>query len=350
MKTFARFLTVIFLAALVAAGLQYAVGIDPAVTFMGLLAISVVLSILPKPAGIAMAGLFPELWTGELIKKFRHDNSFLGRIGRKDNLVLNNIINLADIGVDPLVLVNNTTYPIAGAQREDTPIAITLDKFDTENTIITDDELQGLPYDKPGSVIEQHREVLEEKTAEKSLHSLCPQADGSETPVVFTTGASDAGTYARKRAQVSDIIKLKRKLDDLKIPQMGRELVLCPQHVEDLLLTNQLFKEAWYDRKTGQLFDMFGFTISEFMAGPSYSYATQAKKAFGAAAAAADDLQVSVCYYSKRAVQARGAVKMYHKKAETDPQNRQSEIGFRLYHICLPKKSTGFGALVSTKV
>jgi hypothetical protein len=38
---------------------------------------------------------------------------------------------------------------------------------------------------------------------------------------------------------------------------------------------------------------------------------------------------------------------MYHSLAENDPENRRSVVGFRIHHICLPKKDLGFGALVS---
>jgi len=350
MKTFINFITVMILSAFMAVGLETGAGINPAITFGSMISLSIILSIIPSPTGVMFMALQKELWTGELIKSFRHANTFLSRIGKKDQYVKNNVIHLAQIGVDPDVLINNTVYPIASAQREDSDIPIGLDKLETENTIITDDELLALPYDKPGSVIEQHRESLEQKAAEKSIHSLCPLEDTSDTPVLFTSGDSTGYTYNRKRLAVADIIKMKKALDDLKVPLEGRELVLCNQHVEDLLMTSQSFKEQWYKRKTGEIFDMFGFKISQFVTNPLFNSGTQKKKAFGSAAAAATDLETSVVYYNKRAVQARGTAKMYHAKAEDNPQYRQSVIGFRIYHICLPKKNTGFGAIVSTLV
>ncbi|MFK5855383.1 MAG: hypothetical protein QM503_04570 [Bacteroidota bacterium] len=351
MKTLTRFLTVIFLAGFVAASLQIVAAVPPAITFSGMITLSVVQSLIPKPQGaVFFFALQRELWTGELIKGFRHANTFLSRIGKKDQYVKNNVIHLAQIGVDPAVLINNSTYPIPSAARADADIPIGLDKLETENTIITDDELLAIPYDKPGSVIEQHRESLEQKAAEKSIHSLCPLTDTSNTPVLFTSGDATGYTYNRKRLTNNDIIRMKKALDDLKVPLDGRELVLCNQHVEDLLMTSQAFKEQWYKRKTGEILDMFGFKISQFVTNPLFSSTNSQKKAFGSAAAAGTDLETSVVYYNKRAVQARGIVKMYHAQAEDNPQYRQSVIGFRLYHICLPKKDTGFGAIVSTLV
>ncbi len=348
MKTIVRFLAVMLLAVMVAAGAQFALGINPAITFSGMIGISVIQSLIPMPKGITIMALQTELWTGELIKHFRHEHQFLSRIANRNQYVNNNAIHMVDLGADPIVLVNNSTYPIPSAQRTDADIVISLDKFDTENTIITDDELYALPYDKQGSVIEQHRAVLEERTAEKAVHSLCPTANSTDTPVVMTTGNLNGLTNARKRLTLNDVITAKKLLDDLKVPLMGRELVLCNQHVQDLLLTSQAFKDQWYKVETGKLFNMFGFIVSQFVANPLFSNTTSQKKAFGAALNPVDDLETSIFYYNKRAVQARGSAKMYYAAAKNDTKYRQSEVGFQLYHICLPKKATGFGAIVSS--
>ncbi len=349
MKLILNILSVMLLSAMMAVGLNSAMAIPTGVGFSAMVGLSVAMSFVPMPSGLRM-GLLVELWTGELIKNFRHENSFLSRIGKKNEYVNNNAINLVDMGADPTVLINNTTYPIDSAGRTDTNISIALDKFDTTNTLLTNDELYALPYDKEGSILQQHRETLEEKTQEKAIHSLCPAANTASTPVVFTSGATDGETIPRLRLVVNDIIKLKRKLDDLKIPMLGRELVLCNKHVEDLLMTSQTFKEQWYAIKSGVVLDMFGFLISQSVATPLFSSTNSQKKAFGAAAVAATDLATSVAYYNKRAVQARGEVIMYKAEAKGDPKFRRTEIGFRLYHICLPKKNTGFCALVSSFV
>ena len=297
-----------------------------------------------------MAELLRDVWTGELIGKFRHEGEFLSRIPSANQFVNNDVIHLADMGADPEVLINNTTYPIDVAVRTDEDISISLDKFDTENTAITDDELYALPYDKPGSVIRQHREVLEEKTLEKSLHSLCPTSDGNNTPFVFTTGASNGDTVARKRLIWANIIKMKRYLDDLKVPKKNRELVLCNQHLEDLLLSDEKFRDQWYNLEAGKIMNRFGFNITECGYNPVIRTDTSEKKAFGAASVPASELAVSTVFYGPRATQARGSVTMYYRDARIDPEYRRSVVGFRLYHICLPKKNLGFGALVSDVV
>ena len=350
MKFLTRFLSVMILAAVTAFSAEAALSVPAAPVFFGSVGVSVIMSFIPMPDGISFMALQTELWTGELIKHFRHSATFLGRIGNRNQYVNNNAIHLVDLGADPAVLINNTTYPINSARRTDEDVVISLDKFDTENTIITDDELHALPYDKPGSVIEQHRLALEEKTAEKAIHSLCPERETTDTPIIMTTGVNNHYEHPRRRLTIEDIIRAKKALDDLKVPTTGRELVLCNQHVEDLLLTSQAFKDQFFKIKEGTILDMFGFIVSQFVANPLFSNTTGQKKAFGTAANPEDDLQTSVFYYNKRAAQARGTAKMYYKDAKTDTKYRQSEIGFRLYHICLPKKNTGFGAIVSDAI
>lgn len=58
------------------------------------------------------------------------------------------MIHFVNIGGDPTVLVNNTSYPLEIEELEDGDKAVTLDKYQTKPTRITDDELYSLSYDK----------------------------------------------------------------------------------------------------------------------------------------------------------------------------------------------------------
>lgn len=295
--------------------------------------------------------VFKEAWTGELLKKFRHEGLFLGRIKSDDDKANNNVIHLADIGADPAVLVNNTTYPISVSQRTDGDVTISLDKFDTENTAVTRDELHGLPYDKGASVIEQHKEVLVEKTADKAAHSLCPLvATANSTALIMTDGASNGATNPRKRMQPSQIIAAKKFMDDCGIPRKDRILVLCPDHVEDLLLVDEKFANQYKNMKTGEVLSIYGFDIYEYSEIPKYAVVSTVltKKAWAAAAAPTTDQAASFFFYAGRVFMAKGTADMFYQDAATNPEYRRSVIGFQMYHICIPKKVTGFGAIVST--
>jgi len=62
--------------------------------------------------GFALAGLLKEVWIGKLMERFYPDGSWLLESEDMTAFVENNVINLADCGIDPVVLVNNTTCDI----------------------------------------------------------------------------------------------------------------------------------------------------------------------------------------------------------------------------------------------
>lgn len=299
--------------------------------------------------GLIKCGIQKELWTGELIKKFTLDGRWLSEVPRRDEFVNNNVIHLVDLGADPEVLLNNTTYPIEVVARVDEDVPIALDKIETVNTPITRDELYALPYDKKGSVIESHRLGLEEFAMIKSAHALAPNVAGAKTPIVLTSGASNGATQARLRCKFDDIITAQEHLNDLDVPTDGRVLVLCPAHQADLLRTDETFAKQFKDATAGQILNLYGFRIYTFGRNPKYAVAegVLTKKALGAVAAPTTDQNASFFFYNQRAAQALGTAEMFYADASTNPEYRRSVVGFRTYHICLPKKTDGFGAIVS---
>lgn len=348
MKSLMQFCYSLIIAMIVGFAVGLALEVPPAITIGFAIALSAALSFIPMPKGIAREGLLVELWTGELIKKFRPQASFLDRIKSHDAWVDKDKVHLVGIGAAPNVLVNNSAYPINTSTRADGDIEISLDKFDTENTEIPDDELYSLPYDKRASVVEQHREELEEEVAKRAIYNLCVAENTADTPVVMTTGTtSTASGYSRKRLKKEDIAKLQFHLDSLNVPAKGRELVLCPLHVLDLQEQDTAFEKAWINLKSGEVLDMYGFLITKYTANPVFDKTTVTKKAYGAVADPANELAVSVAFYNKRAAKAKGTVTMYASEAKTDPENRSTKIGFRLHQIVIPTKDTGYGALVS---
>jgi hypothetical protein len=294
------------------------------------------------------AGVYTEVWTGEMIKAFRtsvESIGWLNRIRSYDQYAENDVIHFMDIGGDPDVLVNNTTYPIPVQVITDADKAIGLDKYQTKQTPITDDELYAISYDKMSSMIERHRDTINEKKYARALHALAPAGNTATTPVVLTTGANSAdGT--RKIITRADIIGLKGLFDKQKIPVSGRQLVLCPDHVNDLLNTDQKFSEQYYNYTTGKIANLYGFEVYEYTECPYYTLSSKAKQAYGAVPGSTER-QASVAFYAPRMMKATGSTKMYHSEAKTDPATQQNMINFRHYFICLPLKNEAIGAIVS---
>lgn len=297
---------------------------------------------LPKDS--ALEGVYTEVWTGELVKQLRGgmSASWLDGVSDYSAAVNNEVVHLVDVGGDPDVLINNTTYPIAAQELEDGDIALGLDKFQTKKTAVSDDQLFAISYDKMGSVIERHGDAITIAKFKKAAHALAPNSNTAKTPVVPTSGEDDNG---RKKCTRKDIIALKRKLDALQIPTAGRRLVLCSDHVNDLLEDDQKFRDQYYNYTTGKIANMYGFEVYEFENCPYFT--KEGTKVPFKNSPSGTDHQASFCFYTKRVFRAQGSTKMYYRDAQTNPDYQQNEVNFRHYYIVLPKKMEAIGAIYS---
>ena len=300
---------------------------------------------MPKDA--ACAGVLTEVWTGELIKALRGllDASWLNGVPDQSSIVNNDVIHLVDVGADPSVLINNDTYPIEIQELEDGDKTFSLDKFQTKVVPVTDDELYALSYDKMARVKESCSNALNDAKYAKAAHALCPTQNTASTPVLTTTGAVDA-TTKRVKLCMADVVALKRSLDKLGVPAQQRRLVLCPDHVNDLLETEQAFREQYnINRADGTVGRLYGFDIYESNYNPLYT--TAGKKKDVNATASTGEFQASFAFYVPRVFKATGTTKMYYSAAETDPQNQRNLVSYRHYFICLPKKEDAGAAIYS---
>lgn len=297
------------------------------------------------PHGALCEGVFTEIWTGELVRRLRGGMtaSWLDGVSDYSAAVNNEVVHLVDVGGDPDVLINNTTYPIAAQELEDGDIALGLDKFQTKKTAVSDDQLFAISYDKIGSVIERHGDAITIAKFKKAAHAVAPQSDTETTPVIPTSG--EAGADGRKKLTRKDIIALKRKLDAQGYPAVGRRLVLCSDHVNDLLEEDQKFRDQYYNYTSGKIANMYGFEVYEFENCPFYT--KEGTKVAFKTTPGGTDHQASFCFYTKRLFRAQGSTKMYYKDAATNPDNQANEVNFRHYYVVLPKKNEAIGAIYS---
>lgn len=298
------------------------------------------------PAGALRAGVLTEIWTGEQIKQFRtalESWGWLARIRSYNQHVKNDVIHFVAIGGDPKVLINNITYPMNIVALEDADKPISLDKFSTEATPVTNDELHAISYDKMASVQERHRNALVEAFGARGAHAIAPNQNVKGAPVLSTTGAAING---RKRMTPEDLVALKAAFDKMKIPKKDRILILCSDHVNDLLVTEQKFKDHYNINQTeGKICRLFGFDIYEYDGTPYYNPTTGKKLAWGAVPAATD-MQSSVAFYAGRMMKASGSTTFYHSKAENDPLHHRNLVNFDQYGICLPLSETDCRAAI----
>ncbi len=285
-----------------------------------------------------------EIWISQIKEGFYPKDGWLDKLTNYDAFVENDKIHIASAGIDPEVLINNTTYPIAVKQRNDEDCEIPLDLFETENTIVRRPDAIEYSYDKLESVIRQHRNTLRKAVISKAAHAIAPQMDTPGTPIIMTSGEVNGN---RKRLTFADILSLKERFDDADIPEDKRFLVLHPKHVTDLLLEDlKIFKDIT-NIKDGEPLKFGGFGCFSCSAMPSYEIKDDiiTKVAFNKRKT---DMFASFAFYSEEVFKADGEIHMY--ASYDDPLERGTIVGFDKRAIILPIRGKGIGAIVSKNI
>ena len=159
-------------------------------------------SLIPSGSqGAAYAGIYREVWTGEMIKNFTHEATFLAKVPDYSRYVGNDVIHLVDVGAHPEVLIDNTTYPLVPVDLGEDDIAISLHKFETVPSSITHDELYAISYPKIKAAHDLHREALQMESSDKAAHAFAPASHTANTPVLETTGDDRGDNFRRLKIE-----------------------------------------------------------------------------------------------------------------------------------------------------
>lgn len=343
-------ITSLLLAAVSGVSIAMASGLPAVPLVAGLSALSLTPNLLPR--GCALAGVYREVWEKEVIKAFDAGvkDTFLDGIPDKSQYVTGDdevqVINATFFGVEPGVLINNTTYPIPPQELNGENVPIALDKYQTKVTPVRDDELHGVAYDKIAVVKTSHAEALVKNRLRKAIHALAPAGNAAKTPVILTTGKPTADG-SRLRLRWEDIITMRERYAAAEIEVDGMRLVLCPDHVNDLLLEDKDLFKTLADWRTGVIHNQLGFEIRSYIRNPYFRTTTLAKLSFGAVPVQATDRMASVIFTPSLARKATGVTKMYYSESKNDPEYQMSKINFRNYFIALPSINQSIGAIVS---
>jgi hypothetical protein len=289
-----------------------------------------------------MAGLNKEIWINVIKEAFYPEFSFLNEAIDMSAFVDNDVINLAEAGVNPTVLKNNTTYPVASATRTDTALTLTLAYYDTESTIVRNAELAELAYDKVASIVYGHKQALLQRQYNEAAHAYAPAADGALTPIVQTTGTLVSGF---RRLTYADITAMAARFNAQNIPQAGRILVMDSvglQHLmdEDRVLFNQMMQHS----TNGAPGMLYGFKVYTYENLPLY-VAANTKKAFGTTYAATDKYTRAIAFHKDEVMRAVGTLDMFERLK--DPDARGDIIGFQQRFLALPIRSKAIGAIIT---
>lgn len=306
-----------------------------------------------------MARNYPEVWVGKVEKNLKTTNQaeWLDGIAEISSPITvmgegtkteKNIINIPTTDFEVEVLINNTTYPIALQEYDDDTVTVALDKYQSKVTTISDDQAMGASYDMIDEVTKGHTESININKYKKAAHAIAPTADSADTPVIVTSGAAASGE-GRKKLTRAEIIKLKKRFDKLEIPKSGRRLVLCADHIADILENDQKFADQYYNYLTGKVKNVYGFDIYEWEANPYYNATSGQKLSFGAVPTDGEDFEASFAFYAPNIAKKTGNTKQYYADSKTDPENQTNRINYRHYFIAIPKRAKYLGAIISAK-
>lgn len=246
------------------------------------------------------------------------------------------------------VLINNSSYPIAVQSYDDEAATVNLDKYQTKATSVTDDQIVGSSYDKIDNVTRSHTEAISKEKYGKAIHALAPNVESNDTPIALTTG----GTGSRKKLTYQDLVAFKRQLDAVKVPRIGRRLVLTDEHLNDLLEDRDRFANLLSDMNKGTIAPMIaGFKTYSYQKMPLLFKDTNSsnkwtKRPYGTVAVNGDQ-EASVCFVETNVAKKTGLTKQYFSPASTDPTSQRNLLNYRHYFIAVPVRSKFMGAIVS---
>lgn len=304
-----------------------------------------------------MPANFPEVWRARVETNLRATDEapWLAGVEELDTEVIEmgsgtvgetNVIHLPVSEFEPTVLINNTAYPLALQAYTDTEVVISLDKYQTLATTLSDDQIIGAAYNRIDNATRSHSQAILKSKYAKAIHAMAPASNTANTPVVLTTGTVEGGAATgRKIFTYKDLVALKKKFDDLQVPMIGRRIVLSTDHWNDLLLDRERFGDNFSNYRTGAAAPMVaGFEIYQYVANPYFTGTV--KKAWGAAPVAGD-YQASVAFYVPNIAMKTGMTKQYFAESAKDPENQTNKLNYRHYFIAVPKRAKYIGAIAS---
>lgn len=305
-----------------------------------------------------MPANFPEIWLGRVIQNLDNTDEapFLEGIPELDvpiteinagDLSEKNKIYVASTDFDVDVLLNNNTYPIPVQVYEDGTIEITLDKYQSKVTTLSDDQIIGSSYSKIDVVTKSHTRGIKSTKFKKAIHAIAPQSDSALTPVLEATGGPNNLTdpTGRKRLTYEDLVAAANRADAAGIKDGSRRLVLCSKHWNDLLLDRKNFGSQLVDYQKGKPSPIItGFEIQRYLGNPLFAQ-DGTKKAFGEVAVATDK-QASVFFDTQAIAKKTGLTKQYFAPATNDPAHQTNRLNYRHYFIVTPFQARKIGAII----
>lgn len=324
MKTILKFLFVVLAAITV---VNYAPAADPIAqyAFYGIAIALVAACVIPiKYFNTGTLGVLDvTVWKKYIIEKLRRNGAFIFKSKDDTRYVLGGItVVIPQSGADPVIILNNTTWPLTAIRRTDTDVSYNLDSFSTTPHHIPWIELQALSYDKIDSILGAHTNALVEAVADKMVINWAPTTAGAQVattggPTALTQAPATGQTGTRKLFHPKDLLKAMAAFNLQNIPEVGRYLLVEANMYEgfyDALTDSQANAyNQFADNKTGQVGKLHSFNIFVRSKVLQYAVAATSAEAYGASLDATDNL-ASLAWHEDMVCRAVGEMKPFVNK------------------------------------
>lgn len=334
MKT-SKFLVALLINAFIGLIFANIVGANPLVCIAGVNAAGAVMHLIKVQSGIVFFdGLAQEVWIPDVKEDFYPNTSFLSEPQDLSSLVESDAINLAEAGIDPTVLKNNTAYPIAETDASDTPLKIVLDTYDTTSTVVRNAVALELAYDQRALYTGKHKKALLKKFGLDAAYAYAPTQNAALNPVI--DASADAANEILDR-----IIDLQTAYNNADAPTEGRILVLNPTHAAIIAKEDKKLYKA-FEANPGTT--LFGFKIYVYSGNPIYVKATLAKAAQGAAYVEGTHLRASFAFLKTETMKAQGTFKLF--STLNDPAHKGDVFNFQMRGLVSRIRNKYAGAIL----
>lgn len=294
-----------------------------------------------------MTGINKDVWIPMIQEQYDQEPTFMNNLEDWSEHVDNDVLKIPEAGVDPECF-RNSAGPFAPTQRVDTITDIPLDHWDTETTIITNQESKIISYDKVESVTRRHRKALINKESGRATWNLSPQTNTTFTPILRTTG--EANALGLKMLTDADVLNHAKAYDKFA-PNQEKTLVLTTEHIYELLLTSDILrKQQAYQGAQGEIkkmiYHLYGFKIEVYDGENLYNLATGEKLPYDTVKIDGQHIEGSFSFVDQEGFNATGTLDLFHLPKQINTARRGDEIGLQQRQTASAKRNKYMGAIV----
>lgn len=299
-----------------------------------------------------MPANFPEVWLSRIIQLLNEADvaSFLVGISEipvnvtqinAGQLTEINKIYVPETDFEVDILINNSTYPIPVQTYADGTIEITLDKYQTKVVSLPDDQTMGASYNIIDTATNRMRRAIMVEKYQKAIHSICPAANTTLTPILEATGGPDNLTDGtRPRLTYEDLVAAKKACKNFG----QKRIVLTEEHWNDLLLDRRRFGDKLVNHTTGMPAPVIAsFELHHYEGNMPLIDTNGDKKPYGSVAVATDK-EASVIFGVDGIAKKTGMTKQYFDPAK--PRTQANEYAIRHYFVVTPYQNKKIGAII----